>query len=227
MSIELGYDEAGRVVDRRLVMASGTVVFRAQATYSSTGRVASEVETAGGAPVSRSFTYDEDGELLRVERDGVMVEQYAYDENANRTSSPAGTATYDTQDRLVQQAGVPYSFDADGFLTGRAGDTFEYNARGDLVRAVLAGGAQVTYSYDGFGRRVARTGADGTTQYLYGNPGNPFEVTAVRDAAGGLTSFFYDEEGFLVAFERGGSRFYVGTDQVGTPRVVVNAAGAT
>jgi RHS repeat-associated protein len=40
-----------------------------------------------------------------------------------------------------------------------------------------------------------------------------------------LTTYFYDEYGHLHALERGGVRYRVGTDQIGTPRVVVDADG--
>jgi RHS repeat-associated protein len=83
----------------------------------------------------------------------------------------------------------------------------------------------VSYRYDALGRRVARVQGTQTTQYLYGDPGNPVRVTATRSAAGVLTTYSYDDEGMLYAFERSGSRFFVGTDQVGTPRVVTNSAG--
>ena len=53
----------------------------------------------------------------------------------------------------------------------------------------------------------------------------PFRVTASR-TGGELTQYFYDHTGLLIALERGGARFYVGTDQVGTPRVVTDADGA-
>ena len=63
------------------------------------------------------------------------------------------------------------------------------------------------------------------TEFLYGAPGSPFRVTASR-TGGVLTQYFYDHSGLLIALERGGARFYVGTDQVGTPRVVTDANGA-
>jgi RHS repeat-associated protein len=40
-----------------------------------------------------------------------------------------------------------------------------------------------------------------------------------------LTSYYYDEEGVLYAFVRGATKYYVGADQVGSPRVVANASG--
>jgi YD repeat-containing protein len=46
-------------------------------------------------------------------------------------------------------------------------------------------------------------GAD-ETSFLYGNPDNPFEVTATADAAGTRTTYFYDSDGALHAVERAG-----------------------
>ena len=83
----------------------------------------------------------------------------------------------------------------------------------------------MTYTYDGLGRRVSRTVGTSTTQYLYGNPSDPFQVTAVRDAAGVLTVYYYDEAGHLFAMRRRTTRFYIATDQVGTPRVVTATNG--
>ena len=51
-------------------------------------------------------------------------------------------------------------------------------------------------------------------------------MTATVDEDGLLTTYLYDDEGHLRALERGGSRFVVGSDQVGSPRVVVDSAGA-
>jgi RHS repeat-associated protein len=86
-------------------------------------------------------------------------------------------------------------------------------------------GESVGYAYDALGRRVIRTDAVGVTRYFYANPGNPMLLTAMRDAAGVVTTYYYDDDGLLFAFQRGSSRYYVATDQVGSPRVVVDAAG--
>jgi hypothetical protein len=60
----------------------------------------------------------------------------------------------------------------------------------------------------------------GLTQYLYGNLSNPFQITASRDPQGNLTTYYHDDFGALYAFERGGARYYVGSDHLGTPNVV-------
>lgn len=77
----------------------------------------------------------------------------------------------------------------------------------------------------GWARRVSRTDCAGVTQYLYGDPSSHL-VTAMRSPAGEFTAFYYDTAGLLIALERGGARYYVATDQVGTPRVVSSSTGA-
>ena len=50
-------------------------------------------------------------------------------------------------------------------------------------------------------------------------------MTASRETTDALTVYYYGDGGALFAFDRAGSRYYVGTDQVGSPRVVTDAAG--
>ncbi len=89
----------------------------------------------------------------------------------------------------------------------------------------LGGATTITYSYDGLGRRVGRTDSSGTYQYLYGIPGRLYLVTSVRDPGNVLTTLYYDGNGLLFAMDRGGSMYYVGTDQIGTPHVVADSTG--
>ena len=169
--------------------------------------------------------------LTKVQRGGSDSETYGYDANGNRTSrtgpgvSGTETATYDGQGRLATRGGIAYSFDGAGYLTQRGADTFTYGPLGRLQSANV-GGSAITYAYDTAGRRTARTEGGNTEQYLYGNPDNPWELSASRAAAGQLAQYFYDPYGRLVGFDRGGARFYVFTDAFGSPRLVTNAAGA-
>jgi len=166
-----------------------------------------------------------------VKRDGTTVETYTYDSNGNRTSRKSGTmvvpetASYDAQDRLTALGTVAYSYNADGFLTARGADTFSYGTTGEL-RSATSGGQTSSYAYDAAGRLVARTSGGQTHQYLYGNQDEPYQVTAAREPSGALSVYDYDDEGALFAIRRQGVRYYVASDQVGTPRVVTNSAGA-
>jgi RHS repeat-associated protein len=223
-----GYNTLGNFSGRSSSVA-GNSLYQEQLTYDNVGRIKQKVETVLGVTRTYNYTFDASGQLLTVRRDGTSVEQYGYDANGNRTSrkfgtNPADTASYDSQDRLVQQGSVTYQFNAAGYLTQRGSDTFQYSVRGELVQATV-GGQTVTYSYDGLGRRVGRTDASGTYQYLYGNPDNLLQITATRDPASVRTILYYDEGGRLLAFQRGGTWYYVASDYIGTPRVVSDANG--
>ncbi len=224
LSIGYTYDSLGRLYTRTHTVAA-IPVYSVQLGYDNVGRIAQKIETVSGTSHTFDYTYDVDGQLFEVRKDNLLVEQYGYDNNANRTSTLATSATYDDQDRLIQQGGVSYTFDDDGHLIQRGSDTFTYSARGELLSATV-GGQTIMYQYDGMARRIGKTDAAGVAQYLYGNPGNPFQLTASRDAAGILTNYFYDTAGNLYAFERNGQRYYVTTDQLGTPKVVTDTAGS-
>jgi RHS repeat-associated protein len=47
----------------------------------------------------------------------------------------------------------------------------------------------------------------------------------MRDPAGVLSYYYYDDSGLLFAFDKGGTRYYVATDQLGTPKVITDTTG--
>lgn len=209
---------------------NGQSVYSIQLTYDNISNISRKVETVAGVQTTWDYAYDADGQLTGVKNNGVDKELFGYDVNGNRTSynRPGDwtvSAEFDAQDRITRQGGVTYQFNADGQLIQRGQDTFQYSATGELLSATISG-QNVTYTYDGMGRRVARTDNSGTFQYLYGNQDNPFQLTASRDPQGILTYYYYDDSGLLYALDKGSIRYYVATDQVGTPKVVTDATGA-
>lgn len=206
---------------RRTVKVGDTVVYENAVTRDTQGRIDTRVRKVGATATSFAYDYSEVGELTSVKVGDDVLESHAYDKDGNRRSYGAA---YDDEGRLTALGGKPVTTDADGFVTKVGDDTFTYTRAGDLTKAVV-GGKTVEYAYDAMGRRVARTEDGVTEQYLYGNPVNPFQLTASRGRDGVLTTWFYDAEDALVAFERGGKRFYVGADQVGTPEAVFDAEG--
>ena len=223
------YDNIGRIAARTYIV-NGQQAYEAQFTYDNVGRIIRKSETVVGASAVYDYSYDKDGQLTEVKRDGAVVERYDYDANGNCATrqvggNPPETANYDAQDRLLRQGPVTYQFNADGFLVQRGGDTFQYSARGELLEVTQSNGEKITYTYDGLGRRVARADTSRTYQYLYGNPDDHTQITAVRDTSGVLSEYYYDEAGLLFAIRSGDAFHYVATDQVGTPRVVCNAEG--
>lgn len=229
LAIDVDHDPLARIKSRKVQVAGGDIYGQAL-TYDKGSRIGSIAETPkGGAAKTRTYEYDGRGQLRRVKEGATVVEEYVYDADGNRTSAKTGggaaqAATYDGGGQLKTRGGVTYEFDADGFMTKRGGDTFTWSRDGQLLSATV-GGKTVTYVYDALGRRTART-ADGKTQsYLYGDPAQPFRVTAWKDDDGTLTRVSYDDHDAMFALRRGDATYYVGSDQVGSPRVVVDKDG--
>jgi RHS repeat-associated protein len=223
-SVEFDYDSSGRPTTRKLVVAGAEKLWQKLTIDKSLRGSQREERVAGGALDTLTFEYDAASQLKKVKRGADVLEDYGYDDGGNRTSANGKAAAYDDQDRVTTRDGIVHKWDADGFLVKRGTDTFSWSRSGELLTATI-GGATVTYAYDAFGRRTARTDANGTTKYLYTNPGNVWQVTASVDAAGTLSTYFYDSDDRLYGIQRGSERFYVGTDPVGSPRIVVKGDG--
>ena len=223
--VDFTFDSQGRV-SRRTHRINGAIVYDLTLTHNAlTGRLENRMETVGADVRNYAYEYSADGELTAVELNGASLESFAYDVNGNRTGNSGVAASYNVRDELINAGGVVYGYDADGRVVSRSGDTFSYSARGELLQVTLDGGSSVTYSYDAMGRRVARTTASGTSEYLYGDPNQPFNVTAYRDEAGQLSEYFYDEADLLIGIRQGANMLHVASDQVGSPRVIADDSG--
>jgi RHS repeat-associated protein len=226
--IAIGFNSRGKI-DTRTQRVSGHAVFGEALEHDPAGRVARRSETVGATTRSFEYDYAPDGELREVRRDGQPVERYQYDDHGNRTSAQyppaaAETTTFNARDQVTARGPTRYEYDLEGFLSRRGADTFEYATSGELLAADIDG-SHITYDYDALSRRVAQSDSTGTTQYLYGDPASPFLLTAVRASDGTLSRLRYDDSARLIAIERGGQRYYVATDGLGTPRAVSDAQG--
>ncbi len=228
LNISIEYDKLGRVVSRTHEV-KGKQIYQFQLVYDELSRIVQKRETVAGKLRVSDYTYDADGQMIEVKKDGEVVESYKYDLNGNRIEWELGeekhSASYDSQDRLKEVDGTPYEFDADGFLMQRGDMTLKYSATGELLEVSWPDGKSIQYAYDSMNRRVARTDDQGTQEYLYGNLDSPFQVTGVRKSSGGLDVYHYDESGLLVAMQRDASWYYVVTDQLGSPQVVGDVDG--
>jgi RHS repeat-associated protein len=226
ITVGFGYDALGRESTRTENVA-GSPVYAGTSAFDAAGRLATRSESLLGTSRALGYTYDADGRLTAVTQGGVPSESYTYDANGNVTSRSSfgvtTSVTFDKNDRVTSAGGVAYAYDADGFLSGRGSDTFAYDVRGELLRATV-GGTTVSYDYDAAGRRVARREGARTTEYFYLTP-TDVRVAFTRDSVVGVTQYFYDDAHRLFAIERGGSRYAVVTDAVGSPLALLSATG--
>ena len=224
MEVSYTFNRYGSLATREHRL-NGSLFYRVELHRDATGRVAARDEVLNQESITTTYAYDGAKRLTTVTEDDTALNSYTYDGFDNRTSANGAVATYDIQDRLVSRDATTYSYDLDGALTGRGDDVFAHGPRGELVEALIEGHPAITYDYDFLGRRVARTVAGETTEFLYGHPTDIYLVTQVRRPDGVVTHLRYGASRELVALDRGGQRYYVATDHLGSPRLVVDDQG--
>lgn len=229
----LKFDSNNRIMEKTLTVKNNKV-FSATFRYDNGSRIIVKTVQAGRSAAVQvyQYEYDLDGQLTGVRLDSRLVEWYSYDTNGNRVGWQTDgktnrTATYDVQDRLTKVDSTAYKIDDDGFLVRKGVQEFEYNSKGELVKVrSLAGDLLARYGYDGLGRRVVAVDGGGkTTRYIYGDLSNSFRITHMHEDGLGLTTLYYDVNGAPMAYDRGGKRYYVGTDHLGTPFLLSDSTG--
>ncbi|MCJ8734133.1 hypothetical protein PDJAM_G00231810 [Pangasius djambal] len=182
------------------------------------------------------YEYDGDGQLSGVKVNDWSTWRYSYDLNGNlHLLNPGNSARlmplrYDLRDQITRLGDVQYKLDEDGFLSQRGTDIFDYNSKGQLVRAYsrVGGGWSVQYRYDGLGRRVSTKNSLGQhLQFFYADLNNPVRVTHVfNHSSSEITSLYYDLQGHLFAMEvSSGEEYYIASDNTGTPLAVFSSNG--
>jgi RHS repeat-associated protein len=211
------------------IQSTQTAVYDASYTPDVLGRVASRTETIGGQSHTFDYAYDEEGRLVEVLRDSTTLEAYSYDDNGNRLTALGVTPiTYDAQDRLIKYGSNDYAYrDSGQLLTKTNTDgqtTYDYDELGNLLSVTLPTGTVVAYDIDAMHRRVGRR-VDGalTQRWIYKDQLNP---VAELDDQGNLVSLFiYGTESHVPdGMIKNGVRYLFVTDQVGSVRLVVDAA---
>jgi RHS repeat-associated protein len=215
--------------------ASGTGVYSSGYVRDDAGRVTQKTETTSAVTTVWEYGYDTAGRLEDVNRNGADYSHYTYDSNGNRTILDQGgsttSSTYDAQDRLETRGSWTYDYTLNGDLETKTNTSsgattgYEYDALGNLDHVDLPSGTDIDYLTDGLGRRVAKK-INGTVDqgFLYG--ADAIGPAAELDAAGAVRSrFVYGTSPVAPDYMvRGGTTYRIVTDQLGSPRMVVNAA---
>ena len=230
----LGYNNLGEL-DQYTATANGSALFGTSYTYDNLGRISQRVETVEGTTHTFEYHYDAAGRLDQVKEDGAVTSAYTYDANGNRLtqSGPSGTvsATYDAQDRLLNDGNESFTYTADGQLktktdttTGKV-TTYTYDAQGDLTSVLLPDGTRIDYLIDGNGRRIGKS-VNGTLVqgFLY----DSVHITPVAELDGSgnvVARFVYGTQSSVPDYMiKGGVTYRIISDHLGSPRLIVDAA---
>lgn len=226
-----GYDLIYRLASGMLATGTGSLSPGLADPFSGGG-------SSPGAATSWSMTYSATGDRVQLVtnyRSGnqcsVQTDTYAYVTGHHWLGSIVGdlatgtcpTQGLDASGATLASTTTAYANDANGNITSRGdGRTYAYDARNRLASVTL-GTTVHAYLINGRGERVGKqqkvnSAVVAATYYVYDEDGR---LLGEYDANGATIQEYVYLNGEPVAVLRGGSAFYVETDQLGTPRVVL------
>jgi len=197
------------------------------------GRVTKKTETLDDIPTVQNYEYDLAGRLVGVTGDtnGNTSESWAYDTNGNRTHrNGTQIATFDAQDRIIQQNGTTYEHNLIGQRIKKTAPegvtTYRYDNLGNLRDVVLPNGTAITYAIDPQDRRIGRkVNGNWTHKWIYQDGLNPI---AEMDSENRIRkAFVYADKGhvpaYMLTFDENGNetaQYRIVSDLLGSVRVV-------
>lgn len=179
-----------------------------------------------------SFAYDPAGRLSEVRDHKRGSRQgFSWDAAGNRTHADAATAVFAAGNQILQQGGERFQHDVLGRLTARStgsGKTqYRYNGQGHLIAARSLSGAEVSYAYDAFGRRVRKTCGNRVTRFLWAGQQLLREWTREGERLIERRDYLFVPGEFQpLAMRVNGQLFCFHLDHSGTPVAVTDARGA-
>ncbi|MCI0561339.1 MAG: hypothetical protein MN733_22870, partial [Nitrososphaera sp.] len=209
----------------------GQEVLRLNYQRNSIGQITEMLQVIEGDTTIFHYTHDGIGQLIEVMVDSMTVATYTYDANGNRLSvtgvSGTITASYDEQDRLLSFGATNYLHTGNGERTlasfGSDSTKYGYDIVGNLKSVSLPIGPSIEYVLDGFGRRVGRKRNGVLIEgFLFKDRLNP---VATVDSLGEMTRLFIfgAHENVPDYMVKGGVRYRLITDHLGSVRLVVDA----
>jgi RHS repeat-associated protein len=158
-----------------------------------------------------TYGYDNIYELLSAKQGSTTKETYTYDLVGNRLSSlGVSPYSYNPSNELTSIPSASYTYDNNGnTLTKSGGTTYGWDFENRLVSAVVPGTGTVAFKYDPFGRRIQKSSASGTTNYLYDGANSIEEV----DLTGNVVARYAHSPGIdepLAQVASGSTSYYHG-----------------
>ncbi|WP_458377160.1 RHS repeat-associated core domain-containing protein [Pseudomonas fluorescens] len=224
------YDDQGRLQAHAINQQTRPLYLR-HYTYAVNGNLATVADSRHG---QRSYYYDPLNRLTRVRHTrNDPPESFAHDPAGNvLMQDRPGVATV-KGNRLLMQGDRHYDYDAFGNLirerrgTGQKRVTeYRYDCQHRLVGVTTPDGRRTSYRYDAFGRRIAKTVDDHTTEFFW--QGDNLVAESSREH---YRSYVYEPGTFrpLAMLDGKGPRkacpFYYQLDHLGTPQELTDYGG--
>lgn len=223
---EFAYDDAGRVLERRMLSRDDRLLSWRRYAYDGGTQLLEMEDWHWG---HFRYRYDLLGRLTAVARgDGAVLESYRYDAASNLVDCPLlPDCAVAPGNRLTAAGDEQFEYDANGNLVVRREPSHQWRYdwdRDQQLSAVWRDGALVgSYQYDLLNRRVRKTTAEQSIDFLYDTYALRAEIFA-----DGTRNHYLSLSGLPVPIalcDRTGRFFFFSIDQIGTPVEVFDEAG--
>ncbi|XP_069961217.1 teneurin-m-like isoform X2 [Cherax quadricarinatus] len=223
-------DDYGRLSQVDMTL-QGKTVFMMRLKYDIRNRISERLIEVAGRREGLNITYMADGQIL--EATGTHTWLYSYDENGNIISNTdkgyAENLVYDECDRVTSVSGSQVEYDDRGFVIRIDNQNFDYNTKGQLISGWNSDeNWSFTLGYDHLSRiSIYRDHNNNATQLIYGRPDLPELITHLHNPhTGATTGLLYDDMNHLIAIDQPDGRYFVATDQNGTPIAIFDDVGS-
>jgi RHS repeat-associated protein len=188
------YDSISRLLNV-LHKSGATTLDGAAYTYDNAGNRIAKTNFLNS--VMEHYTYDPIYQLTQVTQGTATMESYSYDAIGNRLSSlDMSSCVYNSSNELTSTPSTTFTYDNDGNTRTKTDvsgtTTYSWDFENRLSSVALPGtGGTVTFEYDPFERRIQKSSASRTTDYMY-DGADSIEET---DATGALQTQYTQGEG--------------------------------
>ncbi|MEK2645512.1 RHS repeat domain-containing protein [Bdellovibrio sp. BCCA] len=199
------------------------------------GRISTTVSSYPSQKLN--YSYDKLGRLVAVQSSN-GIREYSYDDNGNRLSFKSGSVAikgeYDDQDRLIFYGQNKYTYSKFGNLAKVEEyvspsqqpriTEYDYDSMGNLRAVKLPDGRLIEYIIDGQNRRIGKKINGKLVQgFIFQSQ---YQIAAETDGSGKIIRrFVYGSKLNIPDYVvTGGKEYRIISDQVGTPKVIVEAA---
>jgi RHS repeat-associated protein len=237
------YDPVGRLTKQKSTAEPGFLsTFRfvrdREFTYDWNGAPVLIAETPS---IVNKYRYDSDGRVLEAERQQGRSESFQYDSVGNIrqvSTKDAARKVAKSEHRYTGRGGrlgrvgetTTYLYDADGQLLEKSEEDkiwkYEWTAEGQLRSVRAPSGDRWEYEYDPFGRRIHKLGPHGNTTYVWDRTVIAEEIRH-NGPETKFSNWVFEPGSFrpLAKLDEEGRAYACVTDQVGTPRELIDSSG--
>ncbi len=167
-----------------------------------------------------NYGYDNTNQLTSVT--GAQTHNYQFDAVGNRQIADGTTYSANSLNQYSSVGAQAYTYDGNGNLTNDGTNTYVYDVENRLTSAICPL-TSATYTYDGFGRRIAKT-VDGTkTYFIYDGD----QIIEERDSSGSLLASYVYGDGIdeVLTMNRASQNYYYFYDGLGSVTDITNSKG--